>query len=42
MEDAWRIPYVWRLLGERLHCYYHGDTEEEGRVQVLLDSLVTN
>ena len=42
VEDAWRIPYVWRLLGERLHCYYHGDTEEEGRVQVLLDSLVTN
>ena len=41
-EDAWRVPYTWRLLEERLHYYYCGNTEEESRVQGLLNNLVTN
>jgi hypothetical protein len=40
--DAWRVPYMWRLLEERLQHYYCGNKEEEKRVQGLLDSLVTN
>ena len=42
VEDAWRIPYVRRLLEERLQHYYRGNTEEEQRVQGLLDSIVLN
>ena len=41
-EDLWRIPYLWRLLEERLQFYYCGDTKEERRVQELIDSLVRN
>ena len=41
-EDAWRSPYMWRLLQERLLHYYNGDTENEKRVQGLLDALVCN
>ena len=41
-EDAWRIPYLWRLLEERTEHYYSGDKEEESRVQGLLDALVQN
>ena len=41
-EDAWRVPYTWRLLEERLRHFYSGDIQEEQRVQGLLDSLVTN
>ena len=41
-EDAWRIAYTWRLLEERLECFYCGDTEGEKRLQGLLDSLVIN
>ena len=41
-EDAWRGPYMWRLLTERLRFYYNGDIEEEKKVQELLDALVTN
>ena len=32
-RDAWRIPYLRRLLAERLQHFYNGDTKEE-------DSLV--
>ena len=41
-EDAWRVPYTWRLLEERLRHFYSGNIQEEQRVQCLLDSLVTN
>ena len=43
-EGVWFIPYVWRLLEERLQHYYCGNTEEEQRVQglLLLDSIVLN
>ena len=40
--DAWRIPYMQRLLAERLHHFYSGDDKEVQRVTGLLDSLVTN
>ena len=40
--DAWRVPYMRRLLQERLIHYYSGNSEEEQRVQGLLDSLVVN
>ena len=40
--DAWRVGYMQRLLQERLQFYYSGNTEEELRVQGLLDALVTN
>ena len=40
--DAWRVPYMWRLLEERLQHHYCGNSVEEKRVQGLLDSLVTN
>ena len=39
-EDAWRIPYLRRLLTERTTHFYNGDTQEEERVQSLIDSLV--
>ena len=39
-EDAWRIPYLRRLLAERTTHFYNGDTREEERVQSLIDSLV--
>ena len=41
-EDAWRAPYMWKLLEERLQHYYCGNKEEERRVQGLLDNLVRN
>ena len=41
-EDAWRVPYVWKLLEERLHHYYCGDNMEEQRVRGLLETLVIN
>ena len=41
-KDAWRLPYAWRLLEQRLQHYYSGNTEEEEIVQSLLDSLVKN
>ena len=39
-DDAWRIPYLRRLLTERTTHFYNGDTQEEERVQSLIDSLV--
>ena len=41
-EDAWRIPYLRRLLIERTTHFYNADTQEEERVQSLINSLVIN
>ena len=41
-DSTWRIPFMRRLLRDRLHHFYTGDTVEEKRVTALLDSLVTN
>ena len=41
-EDQWRVPYLRRLLEQRLQFYYSGDKENETRVQTLIDSLCVN
>ena len=41
-EDAWRIPYLRRLLDERTAHFYSGETKEEERVSSLINSLVVN
>ena len=40
--DKWRVPYLWRLLAERLQAYYAADTTTEDRLTVLINSLVVN
>ena len=40
--DAWRVPFLQRLLEERLQHFYTGDKLQEKRVQGLIDSLVVN
>ena len=37
---VWRIPYLRRLLAERLQHFYNDDTKEEESVRQLIDSLV--
>ena len=41
-RDAWRVPYLSRLLSARLKCYYSGDVNEEKQLMSLIDSLVIN
>ena len=41
-EDAWRIPYLRRLLDERTAHFYSRETKEEERVSSLINSLVVN
>ena len=41
-EDTWRLPYLRRLLTERINHYYTGDVINEKRVAGLIDSLVVN
>ena len=38
-QDAWRVPYLRKLLEQRIQHYYSGDKEKEDRVQTLIDSL---
>ena len=40
--DYWRLPYLRRLLEQRLQYHYRGDKEQESRVQSLIDSLCVN
>jgi hypothetical protein len=40
--DSWRAPALEKLLTARLQAHYAGDKGEEGRLQGLIDSLVTN
>ena len=40
--DRWRVPYLWRLLAERLQAHYTADTTTEERLTVLINSLVVN
>ena len=42
LEDQWRVPYLGRLLEQRLQFHYNGDKENETRVQTLIDSLCVN
>ena len=41
-EDAWRVPYLRKLLEQRLQHHYSADKENEDRVQQLVDSLCVN
>ena len=41
-QDRWRIPYLEKLLEERMRAYYKGDEEEVKRIQSLLVSLCIN
>ena len=41
-RDKWRVPYLERLLAERLQAYYAADTLTEERLTVLINSLVVN
>ena len=38
-QDAWRIPYLRKLLEQRIQHYYTEDKEKEETVQSLIDSL---
>ena len=41
-QDAWRAPYLEKLLGARLQAFYSADKVEEKRLQELISSLVKN
>ena len=41
-QDKWRVPYLERLLAERLQAYYTADTLAEEQLTVLINSLVVN
>ena len=41
-RDKWRVPYLERLLAERLQAYYRADTLAEEKLTVLINSLVVN
>jgi hypothetical protein len=43
-EDAWRVPYLGKLLEERDSLVYQGeeDSQQVERLQALIDSLCTN
>ena len=38
-EDAWRLPYLAKLLAQREQLHNLSMEEEEARVQQLIDSL---
>ena len=40
--DQWRLPYLKRLLEQRLQHHYRGEIQEEARIQSLIDSLCVN
>ena len=42
LEDAWRVPFLQKLLEQRMQHYYSADKESEARVQHLIDSLCVN
>ena len=41
-QDSWRVPYLGKLLAARLQAHYAAESEEERRLQSLIDSLVIN
>ena len=40
VEDMWRLPYLKRLLEQRMFYYYKVD--QESKIQSLIDSLCVN
>ena len=41
-QISWRVPALSKLLTARLEAHYSADTEEELRLQSLIDSIVAN
>ena len=41
-EDMWRVPYLKKLLDQRLEAYYAGNQEKQDSLSALIDSLVVN
>ena len=40
--DLWRLPYLDKLLSQRLEAFYCGDTEGEKQIDKLIHSLVAS
>ena len=40
--DMWRLPYLKRLLEQRLQHHYSGEIQEEARIQSLIEYLCVN
>ena len=41
-EDAWRVPYLHKLLEKHLLAFYSGDQMEQKEIKKLIDSLIIN
>ena len=41
-QDKWRIPFLRKLLEQRISAHYRGDEVEEERLRGLINSLVVN
>ena len=41
-EDFWRLPYMKRLLEQRLQYNYSGEREKEAKIQSLINFLCVN
>ena len=41
-QDKWRVPYLERLLAERLQAYYTADTLAEEKLTALINPIVVN
>ena len=39
-EDSWRVPYLSKLLDNRIAAHYHADLEQEHELTSLINSLV--
>ena len=42
VEDEWRLPYLQRILLERMTAHFQSNQEEEERLQSLINSLTIN
>ena len=41
-QDSWRVPALVKLLNARIQAHYEADSEEEHRLQGLIDAIVIN
>ena len=41
-EDSWRVPYLRKLLEQRLQHHYRAEKDNKDRVQLLIYSLCVN
>ena len=40
-NERWKIPYFQKIISERLFAFYNGDRENEDKLTMLIQSLVT-